>query len=297
MRVGTSSRRRSESTRPPRRAWLVCHSRRGPTTSRRKKSSGSGASVPRRSQIGYQSLDDDVLTLNQRGHDVAASRHATKLLRQAGFKIQAHWMANLYGSIPAKDVADFERLFSDPDFRPDELKLYPCSLIESAELMVHYEAGRFRPYGEDELLEILVACMTMTPSYCRLTRVIRDIPGGDILAGSRVTNFRTVAEEEIKERGLFVRDIRAREIRGQTVSPEALRLDTIRYETSVGDEAFLQFVSEDDRIAGFLRLCLLRAPFVRFRVGFERYRARTPRLRHGREYWRARRSGGHSTSA
>ena len=211
-------------------------------------------------QIGYQSLDDDVLTLNQRGHDVAASRQAAKLLRQAGFKIQAHWMANLYGSTPAKDVADFERLFSDPDFRPDELKLYPCSLIESAELMVHYEAGRFRPYGEDELLEILVACMTKAPAYCRLTRVIRDIPGDDILAGSRVTNFRAVAEEEIKERGLSVSDIRAREIRGQSVPPEALRLDTIRYETSVGDEDFLQFVTENDRIAAFLRLCLPRAP-------------------------------------
>ena len=211
-------------------------------------------------QVGYQSLDDDVLTLNQRGHDVAASRQATKLLRQTGFKIQAHWMANLYGSTPSNDIADFARLFSDPDFRPDELKLYPCSLIESAELMVHYEAGRFRPYGEDELLEILVACMTNTPAYCRLTRVIRDIPGGDILAGSRVTNFRSVAEEEIEERGLLVRDIRAREIRGRTVPLEDLRLDRMDYETSVGDEVFLQFVTEDDRIAAFLRLCLPCAP-------------------------------------
>lgn len=209
-------------------------------------------------QIGYQSLSDDVLTLNQRGHDVAASRRATKLLRQAGFKIQAHWMANLYGSTPERDVADFKRLFSDDDFRPDELKLYPCSLIESAELMTHYEAGRYRPYAEDELLEILIECMTATPVYCRLSRVIRDIPGDDILAGSRVTNFRAIAEAEMAKRGVSSRDIRAREVRGDGAPAESLRLVVERYRTSAGDEAFLQFVTESDRLAGFLRLCLPR---------------------------------------
>ena len=211
-------------------------------------------------QIGYQSLSDEVLELNQRGHDVAASRKATKLLRQAGFKIQAHWMANLYGSTPEEDVRDFGRLFSDPDFRPDELKLYPCSLIESAELMVHYEAGRYRPYEEDELLELLIACMTSTPVYCRLSRVIRDIPGDDILAGSRVTNFRAVAESEMARRGLVVRDIRAREIRKGETPAEALRLVVERYRSSIGEEAFIQFVTPDDHIAGFLRLCLPEMP-------------------------------------
>ncbi|MGH9333654.1 MAG: elongator complex protein 3, partial [Vicinamibacteria bacterium] len=176
-------------------------------------------------QIGYQSLDDEVLRLNQRGHDVAASRRATKLLRRGGFKIQAHWMANLYGATPERDVVDYERLFSDPDFRPDELKLYPTSLVESATLMEHYEAGRYRPYSEDELLELLIACIAKTPSYCRLSRVIRDIPGEDILVGSRVTNFRAVAEEEMRRRGIRSRDIRAREIRGGEVALDRLRLE------------------------------------------------------------------------
>lgn len=214
-------------------------------------------------QIGYQSLSDEVLELNQRGHDVAASRRATKLLRQAGFKIQVHWMANLYGSTPERDVADFARLFSDPDFRPDELKLYPCSLIESAELMTHYEAGRYQPYSEDELLKILIDCMTSTPVYCRLSRVIRDIPGDDILAGSKVTNFRAIAETEMAKRGIGSHDIRAREIRGDTAPANTLRLVVERYRTSVGDEAFLQFVTEtggSGRLAGFLRLSLPEEP-------------------------------------
>jgi elongator complex protein 3 len=122
--------------------------------------------------------------------------------------------------------------------------------------MTHYEAGRYRPYAEDELLKILIDCMTSTPVYCRLSRVIRDIPGDDILAGSRVTNFRAIAETEMAKRGIGSRDIRAREIRGDTAPVDTLRLVVERYRTSVGDEAFLQFVTDSDRLAGFLRLSL-----------------------------------------
>ena len=105
-------------------------------------------------QIGIQSLDDAVLAANQRGHDVAATRVAVARLRLAGFKIHVHWMPNLLGSTPEKDAEDFDRLFGDPAIRPDELKIYPCSLIESAELMQYHERGEWRPYDHDELLEI-----------------------------------------------------------------------------------------------------------------------------------------------
>jgi elongator complex protein 3 len=207
-------------------------------------------------QIGIQSLSDEVLSLNKRGHDVATTRSAVRLLREAGFKIQAHWMPNLYGSSPERDVADFDRLFSDPDFRPDELKIYPCSLIESAELMVPYEAGKWRPYTHAELLEVLVECLRRVPSYCRVSRVIRDIPGDDILDGNRTTNFRGIAEDELVARGLECRDIRSREIRSERVQAEELRLDELRYESSIGQEVFLQYIDDDGRIAGFLRLAL-----------------------------------------
>lgn len=207
-------------------------------------------------QIGFQSLNDHVLALNKRGHDVAATRRAVKLLRQAGFKIHAHWMPNLYGSSPAADLDDYERLFRDPDFRPDELKVYPCSLIESAELMQPYQAGEWRPYTHDELLELLVACFKRTPEYCRLTRVIRDIPGTDIVAGNKVTNFRQLVERELAKRGERSVDIRAREIGVKKVSEADLRLDRMSYESSIGAEIFLQFINDDRDIAGFLRLSL-----------------------------------------
>jgi len=207
-------------------------------------------------QIGIQSLDDRVLRLNGRGHTVEQTRRAIGLLRAAGFKIHAHWMPNLYGATPEADAADYARLFADPAVRPDELKIYPCSLVESAELMRHYAAGAWRAYTHQELLDLLVACFARTPEYCRLTRVVRDIPGTEIVTGEMTTNFRQVVEDELRRRGLAAPDIRAREIRGRAVAPGTLRLDTLSYDTSVGQEVFLQFITDERRIAAFLRLAL-----------------------------------------
>ena len=207
-------------------------------------------------QIGFQSLNDRVLDMNKRGHDVAATRRAVKLLRKAGFKIHAHWMPNLYGSSPDADRADYEKIFGDEEFRPDELKIYPCSLIESAELMQRYRAGDWRPYTHDELLDLLVDCFERTPEYCRLTRVIRDIPGTDIVDGNKVTNFRQLVEQELVRRGGKSSDIRAREIRRDHVTDGDLRLDVSEYSAGIGDEVFLQFITEERKIAAFLRLSL-----------------------------------------
>ncbi|HYD35771.1 MAG TPA: tRNA uridine(34) 5-carboxymethylaminomethyl modification radical SAM/GNAT enzyme Elp3 [Vitreimonas sp.] len=214
-----------------------------------------------KTQIGFQSLSDEVLTKNKRGHDVAATRRAVNLLRQAGFKIHAHWMANLYGSSVELDKQDYLTLFSDPDFKPDELKIYPCSLIESAELMQYYQAGKWQPYTYEELLDVLTFCLQQTPQYCRLTRVIRDIPSTDIVVGNKLTNFRQIAEQKLATAGERSQDIRAREIKNTQFVFEDLELDEIKYDTAVSTEIFLQYViKETHQIAAFLRLSLPKQP-------------------------------------
>ena len=212
-----------------------------------------------KTQIGFQSLNDEVLEKNKRGHDVAATRRAVSLLRQAGFKIHAHWMPNLYGSTPEKDKQDYHTLFADPDFCPDELKIYPCSLIESAELMQYYQRGEWQPYTEEELLDVLSYCLLHTPRYCRLTRVVRDIPSTDIVAGNKKTNFREIVEKELDQAGRKSLNIRAREVRSREIDPEKLVLKETSYQTSTSTELFLEYVFPDqgqELIAGFLRLSL-----------------------------------------
>jgi len=213
-----------------------------------------------KTQIGIQSLQDEVLEKNKRGHDVEATRKAFRLLRQAGFKIHAHWMPNLYGSTPEKDIEDYKKLFSDEDFKPDELKIYPCSLIDSAELMQYYQKGLWKPYTHEELLHVLTKCLKLTPEYCRLTRVIRDIPSTDIVVGNKKTNFREIAEKSLLNEGEISKDIRAREIRQQKVSIEQLHLDEVVYETAVSTEIFMQYITDERKIAGFLRLSFPKVP-------------------------------------
>ncbi|HEX7480492.1 MAG TPA: tRNA uridine(34) 5-carboxymethylaminomethyl modification radical SAM/GNAT enzyme Elp3 [Polyangiales bacterium] len=207
-------------------------------------------------QVGVQSLSDEVLALNKRGHDVEASRQALHMLRRAGFKLMLHFMPNLLGATAQTDARDFARLFEDPAFMPDELKVYPCSLIESAELMRFYEAGQWRPYTHDELLSVLQVVLAATPRYCRLSRVVRDISSGDIVTGNRLSNFRELAERALAARGERVIDIRAREIRGAAFADHALELSTTRYATSGGEECFIEFLTPDDRLLGFCRLSL-----------------------------------------
>ena len=95
-----------------------------------------------------------------------------------------------------------------------------------------------------------------TPEYCRLTRVIRDIPGTDIVDGNKVTNFRQLVEQELVRRGGKSSDIRAREIRRDHVTDGDLRLDVSEYSAGIGDEVFLQYITEERKIAAFLRLSL-----------------------------------------
>ncbi len=219
-------------------------------------------------QMGAQSLDDHILELNQRGHTVEQTRQAVALLRAAGFKIVLHWMPNLLGATPESDRADFLRLWTDPGLRPDELKIYPCSLLANAELYEYWQRGEYHPYSDEALLELLVDCLTQVPRYCRVNRVIRDIPAPNVVAGSKRSNLRQDAERLIHERGLRYECLRAREVRGAAVSAADLHLETIPYATRIGAEHFISYTTSADKVAGFLRLSLPESLSI-FQTGSE----------------------------
>ncbi|MBP8950298.1 MAG: tRNA uridine(34) 5-carboxymethylaminomethyl modification radical SAM/GNAT enzyme Elp3 [Candidatus Promineofilum sp.] len=207
-------------------------------------------------QVGIQSLDERVLALNARGHDVAATRDAFRLLRLAGFKIHGHWMANLLGATPEGDAADYARLWDDPAIRPDELKIYPCMLLPNAELHDYWLRGEYTPYTEEELVDLLARCKAQTPPYVRLTRVVRDFPTTNVVAGNKKANLRQLAQERLREAGTPCRCIRCREIRRDPVPADALALRDLPYATDATTEHFLSFETGDERLAAFLRLSL-----------------------------------------
>ncbi len=205
-------------------------------------------------QLGAQSLDDRILALNQRGHDVETTRRAVRLLRAAGFKIVLHWMPNLLGATPESDVEDFARLWQG--LCPDEIKIYPTQLLQSTELYAFWQRGEYQPYTTEQLIELLATIKATIPPYCRVNRVIRDIPSTHVVAGNRRTSLRQDVLREMERRGQRCRCIRCREVREQPVQPQALELQDLTYAADGAEEHFLSFVTPQDRLAAFLRLSL-----------------------------------------
>ncbi len=219
-------------------------------------------------QMGVQSLDQHLLDINERRIEVSQIERAFSLARLFGFKTHAHFMLNLLGATPAGDKRDYERFVTEPAFMPDEVKIYPCALIEGTRLQACYERGEWRPYTEEELLDVLADDICVTPAFCRISRMIRDFSSDDIMVGNKKPNLRQLVELRLRERGASgVREIRFREIGTSAADTENLALDIVEYETPVTNEHFLQWVTPENRICGFLRLSLPDRAYVAGHAG------------------------------
>ncbi|OIO21731.1 hypothetical protein AUJ17_01875 [Candidatus Micrarchaeota archaeon CG1_02_47_40] len=214
-----------------------------------------------RVELGVQTLSDEVYKKVKRGHTIKDVIEATQICRDAGLKICYHMMPGLFCN-EKEDIAAFRRLFSDPSFRPDMLKIYPCLVLKGTELYEMWKRGEYTPYDSQTAAKVIVKCAKFIPPYVRIMRMQRDIPAQLIIAGVKKSNLRQLVEEEMKKRGLILNDIRAREIglAGKKIGAERIILHTLEYAASGGKEFFLSF--EDKKrslLVGFLRL---RFPFA-----------------------------------
>jgi len=204
-----------------------------------------------RVELGVQSLWDDVLKINKRGHKIGASIEATKLLKDAGFKINYHMMPGLPGSNLKKDFLMFQKLFSNPDFQPDMLKIYPTIVTKNSALYKLWKEGKYQPLNDNRFKKLIIKIKTeVIPPYVRISRLVRDVPATSIVAGPKISNLRQlIASESV------CRCIRCREVRADYKINERILLDRIDYEASNGKEIFLQFVSPDkQKLFALLRL-------------------------------------------
>jgi len=207
-------------------------------------------------ELGVQSIYDDVLKLNLRGHKVKETILATKLLKDAGLKILYQMMPNLPGSNLKKDEKIFEELFKNPDFKPDLLKIYPCILLKEAPLYRWWKEGKYRPYSEKTLINLLKKIKKKIPYYVRIQRIQRDIPSQRAIAGSgKISNLRQVIFEIMKKEGWKCKCIRCREIRENYNPKEKIYLFRQGYRASEGKEIFLSFENKNRaKLYSLLRL-------------------------------------------
>jgi len=204
-----------------------------------------------RVELGVQSIYDDVLKKNRRGHTIKETINATKLLKDAGFKVSYQIMPNLFGSSFEKDVGMFKELFSSPDFQPDLLKIYPLGLVKNTLLYKWYKQKKFEPYSEKKLIKLLVEIKKQIPLYVRVERVIRDIPSKDIVKGGvKTSNLREIVQQQVK-----CQCIRCREVKENYDPKEKLYLFRREYRASGGKEIFLSFENKNrSKLYALLRL-------------------------------------------
>lgn len=204
-----------------------------------------------RVELGVQSIFDDVLEKNNRGHLVAETIRATKLLKNAGFKINYHMMPGLLGSSVSKDFKMFKQLFENQYFQPDMLKIYPTVVVKNSNLYKIWKKGNYKPLSDKTFAKLVLKIKNETiPPYVRIARLVRDVPETSIEAGPKISNLRQLIIPQSK-----CPCIRCREVKSDYNIGEKIILDRINYNASDGKEIFLQYASKDkSKLFALLRL-------------------------------------------
>lgn len=209
-----------------------------------------------RVQLGVQSTNQEVLDLIKRDQTNEQVITATRLLKEAGFKISHHYMQALPGATPEIDLQTIRDAFQTPHFQPDHVKIYPTAVIKTAVMYRWWKEGKYTPYDDETLAQLLIEIQRIIPEWVRIERLIRDIPSQSIHAGNKVTNLRQILEQRMKAEGVECRDIRSREPHNAEVqSMEEVELVVREYEASGGTEYFISYESPDRKVIyAFTRL-------------------------------------------
>jgi elongator complex protein 3 len=214
-----------------------------------------------RVEIGVQTLYDDVYERIHRDHTVADVVEATQTLKDSGLKVGYHMMLGLPGCNASRDLDAFRKIFQDPDFKPDMLKIYPCLVTPGTQLYEEWKRGEYQPYSTEESARLIAEIKQYVPRWVRIMRIQREIPMDGIADGVKHGNLRQLVQQELTHRGMKCQCIRCREVginylkNGERPDLEQVQLKRVDYEGSGGTDIFLSFEdSEHDILVGYVRI-------------------------------------------
>ena len=209
-----------------------------------------------RIEIGVQSLQERIYKITNRGHNYNDVIESFQISKDAGYKLVAHMMPGLPTMTPSADIKDFKKLFADSQLRPDMLKIYPSLVIENTPLFEDYKNGKYTPYSDKDMINVLTEVKKDIPKWVRIMRVQREISPNEIIAGPKSGNLRQIVHHNLAKMGLSCKCIRCREVRisDKISNQDMLRINRIDYESSGGKEVFLSYEDKNESIYGFLRL-------------------------------------------
>jgi elongator complex protein 3 len=211
--------------------------------------------------LGVQNPNDQIYQLVGRTHSVADVIEATRIAKDSGLKIVYHMMPGMPGSNPQKDMDAFKEIFTNPAFKPDMIKIYPCLAIARTKAYEWYQKGTYTPYTTEEAANLIAEIKKFIPPWVRVMRVQRDIPARLILAGVKKSNLRQLVDKKLSDQGTKCQCIRCREVghRLETdkVTPDLnnVKVFSEQYEASQGQEIFLSTEDKENNVLlGYLRM-------------------------------------------
>ena len=210
-----------------------------------------------RVELGVQSVFELPLKLTNRGHSLADTIRSTRILKDLGLKINAHYMLGLPGVERSSELEGLKKLFSDPDFKPDMLKIYPLLVMKGTPLYLQWKRGQYNPISTSEAAEIISEAKRFIPRWVRIMRVNRDIPTNVTSAGIDRTNLRQYVRQLQEKKGIVCNCIRCREV-GRNEKFGNVEINVEEYEASEGTEFFI--AAEDRENNVLLGFCRLRLP-------------------------------------
>lgn len=149
-------------------------------------------------ELGCQSMDNNVLFLNHRGHTAEDVVLASRLIKSYGFEFGVQMMTGLYGDTEEKCIETAKKLI---DLSPDTARIYPTVVLEDTELAELYKRGMYTPQTIDDAVRLCARLLMMF--HEKNIKVIRLglHSGGNVedgyVAGAYHPAFREICESRI----------------------------------------------------------------------------------------------------
>ncbi len=109
-------------------------------------------------ELGAQSMNDEVLKANKRGHNALDVVKASKLIKSYGFNLGLQMMTGLYKSDYNSDLYTANEFIK---LKPDCVRIYPTVVMKNTELETLYNKGLYVPMTLSESVELCSEIITM----------------------------------------------------------------------------------------------------------------------------------------
>ena len=129
-----------------------------------------------RVELGVQNIYDEIYKKVERKHTVKDVVESTRIIKDAGLKVVYHLMPGLPGSSFKRDLEGFKEIFTNSNFKPDMIKLYPCLVIKGTKVFDWWKKGEYKPYSSEEAANLIAEIKKLVPPWMRIMRIQRDIP-------------------------------------------------------------------------------------------------------------------------